>query len=569
MSSPPDEHEQRTTVQPRGLVQAATTALPDPHTVPATVAMPRPEDQAGHALSVGTRLGEFEITKRLGEGGFSIVYLAWDHSLDRHVALKEYMPMAIASRAGNTTVSARSERHRETYELGLRSFVNEAKLLAQFDHPALVKVYRFWEANGTAYMIMPFYQGVTLRDTVRARPAPPDEAWIVALLQPLVQALNVIHAAQCYHRDIAPDNVILLAETGKPLLLDFGAARRLITGLTQQLTVILKPGYAPIEQYDEIPGMKQGPWTDVYALAAVVHWLITGKTPPPSVGRMLQDSYVPLVTVAAGRYSEHFLKAVDRALVVLPAQRTASVDALLMELGADEAPATAAPLPRPQTDPEATVIRPRTQLPPQLRSPTTDMPANPSAPVSSPPVAPVATLQVTPPVAVVTPAPRQQATASNPTAAAPRGLVFGGLAAAVLGLAAAGWWLTREPAPATRAPATPTAATEARSTPTSASPQLHAPAPPAGLTPPPTPTVEVPTAATPTPPPAPPPASVEAAPTKPAAPVKPSTSPPAKARTTERQHAGHAAQCASVLQRMSLGDSSPELIEQVKTLGCR
>ncbi|MDE2457142.1 MAG: serine/threonine protein kinase, partial [Burkholderiales bacterium] len=284
-----------------------------------TVATARTASAAGDGhdllgLPLGTRLDEFEITQRIGEGGFSIVYLAWDHSLERRVALKEYMPMSIAVRGRHTEVIPRSERHRETFVAGLRSFVNEAKLLAQFDHPSLVKVYRFWEANGTAYMIMPFYEGVTVRDTVRAMAHPPDEAWLCALLRPLAQALQVMHAQQCYHRDIAPDNVILLAETGRPLLLDFGAARRVIGDMTQALTVILKQGYAPVEQYDEIPGMKQGPWTDVYALAAVVHWAITGKTPPPSVGRTLRDTYVPLAQSAAGRYSVQFLQAVDRAL---------------------------------------------------------------------------------------------------------------------------------------------------------------------------------------------------------------------------------------------------------------
>src|SRR5512147_3222977 len=121
----------------------------------------------------------------------------------------------------------------------------------------------------------------------------------MSLLAPLTEARAVIHAENCFHRDIAPDNVILLAGSNRPLLLDFGAARRVIGDMTQALTVILKPGYAPIEQYAEVPDMKQGAWTDVYALAAVVYWCITGKTPPPSVGRMLSDSCVPLVKAGA------------------------------------------------------------------------------------------------------------------------------------------------------------------------------------------------------------------------------------------------------------------------------
>ena len=284
-------------------------------------------------LPVGFYLGEFEIVKVLGEGGFGIVYLADDHSLGRRVALKEYMPSSLAQRVGGTQVSVKSERHRETFEAGLKSFVNEARLLAQFDHPSLVKVYRFWEANGTAYMVMPFYEGITLKDELKAMGAPPDEEWLRELLEPLSEALAVIHAEQCFHRDIAPDNVILLKGSQRPLLLDFGAARRVIGDMTQALTVILKPGYAPVEQYAEVPGMKQGPWTDVYALAAVVYFAITGKTPPTSVGRLMNDNYVPMTQVGAGRYSPDFLAAIDRALAVKPEERTQSIDDLRRDLG--------------------------------------------------------------------------------------------------------------------------------------------------------------------------------------------------------------------------------------------
>jgi Protein kinase domain/Domain of unknown function (DUF4384) len=235
-------------------------------------------------------------------------------------------------------VQVKSARHRETFELGLKSFVNEARLLASFDHASLLKVYRFWEANGTAYMVMPFIEGVTLKDTLRQMGGPPDEAWLRTLLAPLTEALMVIHAEQCYHRDIAPDNIMLLAGTHRPLLLDFGAARRVIGDMTQALTVILKPGYAPVEQYAEIPGMKQGAWTDVYALAAVVYFAILGKTPPPSVGRLLNDTFVPLTQAAAGRYSEPFLAAIDRALAVRPEERTQSVEELRAQLGLGSAP---------------------------------------------------------------------------------------------------------------------------------------------------------------------------------------------------------------------------------------
>ncbi|HOL38650.1 MAG TPA: serine/threonine-protein kinase, partial [Rubrivivax sp.] len=294
---------------------------------------------AGDELPVGTRLGEFEITALVGQGGFGIVYEATDHSLGRRVALKEYMPSALAARYANSQVQVRSARYREAFEAGRKSFVNEARLLASFDHPALVKVYRFWEGNGTAYMAMQFLEGRTLqqmlREHRRAGLPPPDEAWLRSVLAPLTEALLVIHAQQCYHRDIAPDNVMQLTN-GRWLLLDFGAARRVIGDLTQALTVILKPGYAPIEQYAEAPGMKQGAWTDVYALAAVVYYAIVGKTLPPSVSRMLDDTYVPLAQAMAGQYSDAFLSAIDRALAVRPEQRTQSIEELRLQLGLGE-----------------------------------------------------------------------------------------------------------------------------------------------------------------------------------------------------------------------------------------
>jgi serine/threonine protein kinase len=287
---------------------------------------------SNNLLPVNTRLGEFEIIGLIGEGGFGIVYLALDHSLERQVALKEYMPSALATRGQGLNVSVKSSRHAETFEAGLRSFVNEAKLLAHFDHEALVKVHRFWEANGTAYMVMPLYEGVTLKQALKDLPERPSEEWLKGMLAPLLDALELMHAKQCFHRDIAPDNVLILHD-GRPVLLDFGAARRVIGDMTQALTVILKPGFAPVEQYAEVPEMKQGPWTDVYALAALIYYAIGGRAPTPSVARMMNDTLTPALELGRGRYSPEFLQAVDCALVVHPDRRTPSMTELRAELG--------------------------------------------------------------------------------------------------------------------------------------------------------------------------------------------------------------------------------------------
>ncbi len=316
-------------------------------------------DASSNTLPTGTRVNEFEILGLIGEGGFGIVYRALDHTLKRTIALKEYMPAAFASRTG-LRVSVKSNQHIQVFLLGLRSFVNEAQILAQFDHPALIKVHRFCEANGTAYMAMPLIEGGTLKQAARARldrGAPPDEAWLRKLLAPLLQALEVLHDADCVHRDISPDNILLIggdAREPRPLLLDFGAARRVIGEQTQALTVILKPGFAPIEQYDEIPGMKQGPWTDLYALGAAVHFALTGRAPPPAVGRMVRDSYAPLADTMRGRCGAAFLSAVDRALAPHPELRPQSVAEFRTLLGALEPvrdPVTVAPETQPVTTP--------------------------------------------------------------------------------------------------------------------------------------------------------------------------------------------------------------------------
>ena len=299
---------------------------------------PPPPGEANNALPAGYKIHEFEIVQVVGEGGFGIVYLANDLQLQRTVALKEYMPSSLATRSADHGISLRSERHRETFELGLRSFVNEARLLASFDHPSLVKVYRFWEQNGTAFMVMPFYEGPTLKMLFKQSPHPPDEAWLKNLLRPLLDALQIIHNDHCYHRDIAPDNILLLGSQLKPLLLDFGAARRVIGDATQALTVILKPGYAPVEQYAEVPSMKQGAWTDVYALCAVLYAGITGRAPTPSVGRLMRDEMVPVSESARGRYSAAFLAAIDRGLAVRPEHRPQDIASLRASLFSAELP---------------------------------------------------------------------------------------------------------------------------------------------------------------------------------------------------------------------------------------
>ncbi len=288
---------------------------------------------ASHAncLPVGTVIADFEIIGLVGEGGFGIVYLARDVHLDRVVAVKEFMPSAFAGRVDGTHVGVRSSSHQATYEAGLRSFINEAKMLARFSHPSLVEVYRFWEGNGTAYMAMRYYEGETLRQHLARGDMVFDEETIAQTMSPVFDALEMLHREQVFHRDIAPDNIML--SEGRPVLLDFGSARRIIGDGTQALTTVLKPGYAPIEQYVDDGTMKQGPWTDVYALGGVLYHLATGKPPVQAVSRLLSDPLQPIHALMGDRFSMAFSEAVAKAMAVRVEDRLQNVNELREMLG--------------------------------------------------------------------------------------------------------------------------------------------------------------------------------------------------------------------------------------------
>jgi serine/threonine protein kinase len=303
-----------------------STTAPLPLQAMATVPS-EPEAHAHDALLPGTRLDEFEIIRVLGAGGFGIVYLALDHVLLRQVAIKEYMPTALAGRGRGAMVSVRSAALAETFAMGLESFFSEARMLASFDHPSLVKVHRFWKANGTAYMVMPYYAGQTLKEARGAMSGPPDEAWLRASIEPLLGAIDLLHGQGIYHRDIAPDNILLLPD-GRPVLLDFGSARRVIGDRTQSLTAILKPNFAPVEQYADEAGMRQGPWTDLYALGATMHFVLTGQAPTPAVLRAVRDA-LPALSAPDGPpfpgVPASVLATIDWAMALAPEDRPQSV----------------------------------------------------------------------------------------------------------------------------------------------------------------------------------------------------------------------------------------------------
>ena len=278
-----------------------------------------------NALPQDYRLEEYELVRVLDRpGGFGITYLGFDDHLDKAVAIKEYLPSDIATRTDNHRVVPQTSEAREDFEWGLERFLYEAQTLARFDHRHIVKVHRYFEAHGTAYIAMDYVEGETLSAYLE-RKGTLSEAELEGILYPLLDGLAVVHGAGILHRDIKPANIMIRAEDDSPVLIDFGAARQAIGERTHSLMLILTPGYAPIEQYPG--GSAQGPWTDLYALGAVCYRALTGQMPEVATERVRDDPLVPVSQRCAGQASARFLSAIDAALSVYGGDRPQSIAA--------------------------------------------------------------------------------------------------------------------------------------------------------------------------------------------------------------------------------------------------
>jgi serine/threonine protein kinase len=331
-------------------------------------------------LPAGARLAEFEILDVLAHGDFGVLYRAHDALLERDIMLREYLPPGIAMRAGDGAVRVRSNRDEDMFRFGLRGFIDEARLLARLDHPGLMKVQRFWEANGSACMAMPFHEGMLLDEAIALGRAHGDEASLSVLLADLLGAAEALHAAHGLHGGIAPDT-ILLRQDGRGMLFDAGSARKALNDLALTPGMFLKHGYAAIEQYEAIPGARPGPWTDVYALAAVAYTLIAGNAPPSAEDRLEHDTLIPARELGQGRYRDSFLAAIDDALVLLPEQRTQSPAQLRAALGIGAEVAAGPPpasTPEPLAAPPAASAR-EAMAAPLLVSATERMASSPLA----------------------------------------------------------------------------------------------------------------------------------------------------------------------------------------------
>lgn len=297
----------------------ATVVVPSAHALATGVADSRLsaavidiDDRQGVALRPGYRLLEYTIESVLGSGGFGITYLAHDNNLQAKVAIKEYLPNDLAVRASGQTVYAKTDADAYDYRQGLARFLSETRTLATFRHPSIVRVLRFFEANNTAYMVMDYERGESLRNWMQSNGDGLTEARLMAMFVPLLDGLAVVHARGVLHRDIKPANIVVRDEDGSLVLLDFGAAREISAGASRSLTSIITPGYAPLEQYHSHG--RQGPWTDIYAFAAVLYWVVTGRRTAEAPMRARMDTMPRAQELARGRYSDSLLRAVDWGL---------------------------------------------------------------------------------------------------------------------------------------------------------------------------------------------------------------------------------------------------------------
>ena len=307
------------------------------------------------ALQPGQLIGRYEIVSVLGQGGFGITYRARDIQLGREVAIKEYLPTALAMRQDRTTVLPRSTKMAEDFGWGRERFVTEGRTLASLHRVrAIVQVFDFLEANGTAYIVMELLHGETLEERIKrhGRLGPED---IDRIVWPLLDGLEQVHNAGFLHRDIKPAN-ILLDDAGNPTLIDFGASRAAMAGRSTALTAIFTPGYAAAEQ---MTSAKQGPWTDIYGLSATLYHAITGHTPPSAFDRMLDDGYQPLAQLDPAGFARGVLAGVDAGLAVAARDRPQTIAGWRPILGMSEAPAAdetvvigKTPEPRPEVRPD-------------------------------------------------------------------------------------------------------------------------------------------------------------------------------------------------------------------------
>ena len=284
--------------------------------------------QPAEPLPQNYHLGEYVIDRRLGGGGFSLVYLAYD-SDGQPVAIKEYLPGGVVGRGKLGTVHPLSEDKETSFRYGLKCFFEEGRALAGIHHPNVVRVINFFRANGTVYMVMKFEQGKTLQRHIASIKEPMRESFLRSVFIQLLNGLREVHAHKILHLDIKPSNIYIHAD-GSPVLIDFGAARHALTYDFQAASPMYTPSFAAPEQYKQRERL--GPWTDIYSVGATLYTCIAKTPPPPADQRVEKDKLLPLAKTHAGLYSKELLELVDSMLKLGYTERPQSVFAVQKRL---------------------------------------------------------------------------------------------------------------------------------------------------------------------------------------------------------------------------------------------
>ncbi|MCB1868883.1 MAG: serine/threonine protein kinase [Gammaproteobacteria bacterium] len=289
------------------------------------------------SLLPGTTVDCYSIIKRVGSGGFSLIYLAEDEDSQERVILKEYLPRKLAQRLGSTRVEIAPTASPDQFERGRKLFFQEAKALSQLSHPNIVNVRTFFLANNTAYLVMDYEQGRNLATYIKRHNGKLSTALLLTVFPAILDALSLVHSANQIHLDIKPSN-IHLRSGGRPLLLDFGAIHQLATTRSGMASQVITPGFSPVEQYYSSGYV--GPWSDIYAIGATMRACIEGKAPPSAIERHAKDRMQPAVKLFKRHYPKYLLEIIDWAMEVDPLLRPQGAEelsrALLLEEGRPE-----------------------------------------------------------------------------------------------------------------------------------------------------------------------------------------------------------------------------------------